>query len=140
MLNRVFYCLIDWLTLLANKQNSGGTGLICSLFNVTSSCDVPFHQPHQLQCDSTYAYLCSPLWPFLSLQLQRWWFAVLTSWLQYGTKWLHPGGCNASRSTSYTWNAQHIENCWCHSKMKYPLVAYQQLWRTPRWANFLYFL
>ena len=39
------------------------TGLISSLFNVTSSQDVPFLQPLQLQCSyhgSIEAYLCSP--------------------------------------------------------------------------------
>ena len=40
------------------------TALISSLFNVTSSQNVPFLQPQQLQClhhGSTEAYLCSPL-------------------------------------------------------------------------------
>ena len=38
-------------------------GLISSLFNITSSRDVPFRQPLLLQCSYhsfTKAYLCSP--------------------------------------------------------------------------------
>ena len=41
------------------------TSLIYSLFNVTSSRDMPFCQPQQLKClhnSSTKAYLCSPLY------------------------------------------------------------------------------
>ena len=56
-------------------------GLTSSLFNVTSSRDVPFHQPQQLQCShdgSTKVYCCSHLCsPLLSPLLHRWWFAVV---------------------------------------------------------------
>ena len=50
------------------------TDLISLLFNVALSRDMSFCQPQLLQYlhhGSTYAYLCSPLWLFLS-PLLRW--------------------------------------------------------------------
>ena len=76
----------DWLTIWlmhADKHNSitaKAIGLISSLLNVTSSWDVPFRQPLQLQClyhGSTKAYLCSFFSFFLLSPLpHRWRFVV----------------------------------------------------------------
>ena len=90
LFNRFFYWLTiwlidyltDWLT-PSDKRNTINTksmSLISSLFNITSSQDVPFHQPLQLQCshhDSTKACLCSSLFsiPFFTTAY-RWQFAV----------------------------------------------------------------
>ena len=62
--------LTDSLYLLMPSDKSNlimatATDLVSSLFNVTSSGDVPFHQPQQLQYlhhFSTKAHLCSPLY------------------------------------------------------------------------------
>ena len=70
LFNRFFYWMTDyptdWFlqTSITRKPLRLYMGLISSLFNVTLSWDMPFCQPHQLQClhhDSTTAYLCSPL-------------------------------------------------------------------------------
>jgi len=72
----------------SDKRNSLmaiATGLISSLFNVTSSGDVPFCQPQQLQRlhhGSTKAHLCPP---FLSPLPLRWRFVVRELWLQCET-------------------------------------------------------
>ena len=55
--------------------------LIFALFDVTSSRDVPFHKPQQIQClyhGSTKAYLCSPLFsiPFSNLRYACYGFSV----------------------------------------------------------------
>ena len=62
-------------------------GSISSLFNITSSRDVPFHQPLQLQYlhhGSTKAYLCSPLFliPFSTTKQVTIWVAPLHSFAE----------------------------------------------------------
>ena len=66
------------------------TNLISLLFNFTSSRDLHFCQPQQLQC--LYLILMLASWFYQSLSflflspLQcRWWFAVYTLWLQCET-------------------------------------------------------
>ena len=71
---KIFYLVkfsTDWLTLLlinaldnCNSIIAVATGLISSLFNVTSSGDMPFCKLLQFQClhhGSTETYLCFPL-------------------------------------------------------------------------------
>ena len=58
--------------MLSDKHNSRTArtrDLISSLINVTSSQDVPFHQPQLLQCLHHGAHV--PLSPILSLQLHK---------------------------------------------------------------------
>ena len=73
-------------------------GLIFAPFNVASSQDVPFHQPHQLQRlhnGSTKAYFSSPLCSAIPFSTTR--FAVRNM-----TSVRDLGKCSASRVTSYT--------------------------------------
>ena len=74
-----FFLLTDYLMPL-DKRNSitaMAMNLISSLFNVTSSWDMPFYQLQKLQSShhgSTKAYLCSP---FLFPILHKWRFVVV---------------------------------------------------------------
>jgi len=95
LFSQIFYWLHDWLTdsltpllMHLDKRNSitaKAIGSISSLFNVSSSGDVPFRQPLQLQCyyhGSTKAHLCTPS---LSPLPRRWQLAVHALWLRCET-------------------------------------------------------
>jgi len=85
-------------------------GLISSLSNVTSSRDVPFHQPQQLQCSHhglpkiTFVLLFTS---FLSPLAQMWQFAVHALWLRCETRVsAEPAG--ALQMLFFAWNTfQH---------------------------------
>ena len=88
----------------SGKHNSiiaMATGLIFSLINVTSSRDVPFRHPQQLQClhhGSTKGYLCSPLFfiPFYTTAL-----VTICAMCVMGSVG-DLGKCRARRGASYT--------------------------------------
>jgi len=100
--------LIDWLR-PSDKRNSImaiATGLISSLFNVTSSGDVPFCQLQQLQWFSSSMVL-----PKITLVFPlawRWRFVVHALWLRCkASVSAEPAG--ALQTLFFAWNAvQHI--------------------------------
>jgi len=74
------------------------TGLIFLLINATSSQDVPFCQPQQLQClhyGSTKGNFCSPLFPFSTTT------QVTICGMHNMASVQNLGRCRASRGTSY---------------------------------------
>ena len=98
--------LLTYLLIPSDKHNlimAIATALISSLFNVTSSQDMPFRQLQQLQClyhgssELTFVLLCAPL-------PRRWWFVVHALWL-----WCKTRASRALLTLFLTWNiAQHL--------------------------------